>query len=120
MKIKTLTGMALVVLLATLSLSYGQAQRRPLPIILPIITDQQVTTATLAGRLLDNVGNPISGTLVDCQGPEGTTSFVTGSDGTYRFNLSRTGHYTIRPRLEGYSGPAEFDVIVPGADFVLQ
>jgi hypothetical protein len=115
MKIKTLTGMALVVLLATLSLSYGQAQRRPLP----IITDQQVTTATLAGRMLDNVGNPISGTLVDCEGPEGTTSFVTGSDGAYRFNLSRTGHYTIRPRLEGYSGQAKFDVIVPGADFVL-
>src|SRR2546423_8349068 len=106
MKIKTLTGMALVVLLATLSLSYGQAQRRPLP----IFTDQQVTTATLAGRMLDNVGNPISGTLVDCTGPDGTTSFVTGSNGTYRFSISRSGHYTIRPRLEGYSGPADFDV----------
>ena len=115
MKNKTLTGMALVVLLSALSFSYGQAQKRPLP----IITDQQVTTATLVGRILDNDGNPISGALVDCEGPDGMMSFVTGRDGVYRFNLSRNGHYSIRPRLDGYLSKADFDVIVPGTDFLL-
>ena len=115
MKNRTLTAMALFVLFSMLSFSYGQAVRRPLP----ITTDTQVTTATLAGRILDNDGNPISGVLVNCYGPGGTTSFVTGSDGAYRFNLSRNGHYTILPNIDGsYEGQADFDVIVPGSDFV--
>src|SRR3989442_2207327 len=85
---RTLTGIALIVLLSTLALSFGQTRNPPPSPI--ITTDQRVTTATLAGRLLDNVGNPISGALVNCAGPEGTTSYVTGPDGAYRFNLSRT------------------------------
>ena len=115
---RTLTGIALIVLLSTLSLSFGQTRKPPPSPI--ITTDQRVTTATLAGRLLDNVGNPISGALVNCAGPEGTTSYVTGPDGAYRFNLSRNGHYTIQPDIAGYSpSQAGFDVIVPGAAFVL-
>jgi hypothetical protein len=113
MKNRTLIGMALIVMFSMLSLSYAQVLRPN-----PIITDEQVTTATLAGRILDKAGNPISGVLVNCQGPGGTTSFVTGSDGSYRFNLSRDGHYTIQPNIDGsYAGQADFDVIVPGADF---
>src|SRR3989442_11102048 len=61
---RTLTGIALIVLLSTLSISFGQTRKPPPSPI--ITTDQQVTTATLAGRLLDNVGNPISGALVMC------------------------------------------------------
>jgi len=114
MKNRTLTGVALIVLFSMLSFSYAQV-RRPHQ----IITDEQVTTATLAGRILDSDGNPLSGVLVTCQGPAGTTSFVTGSDGAYRFNLSRSGHYTILPNMAGGdAGQADFDVIVPGADFV--
>jgi hypothetical protein len=113
MKNKTLTGMALILLCAALSFSYGQ-DRKPLP-----ITDQQLMTSTLAGRILDKAGNPISGVLVNCTGPGGTTGFVTGTDGAYRFNLSRTGHYTIEPQIEGsYTGQADFDVTVPGSDFI--
>jgi hypothetical protein len=113
MKNRTLTGMALLVLFSMLSFSYAQV-RRPHP-----ISGDQVTTATLAGRILDNDSNPISGVLVNCEGPGGTMGYVTGSDGEYRFNLSRNGHYTIRPHIDGsYTGQADFDVIVPGADFV--
>ena len=113
MRIRTLTGLALIVLCAALALSHAQG-RKPLP-----ITDQQLMTSTLAGRILDSAGNPISGVLVNCNGPGGTTGFVTGSDGAYRFNLSRNGHYTIEPQIEGsYTGQADFDVIVPGSDFV--
>ena len=114
MKYKTLTVMALLVLFSMLSFTYAQV-RTPYE----VMTDEVVTTATLAGRILDSEGNPISGVLVNCQGPGGTTSYVTGSDGAYRFNLSRNGHYTILPTLAGsYVGQADFDVIVPGADFV--
>jgi len=114
---RTLTAIALIVLLSTLSLSFGQTRKLP---PWPIITTDQQVTATLAGRLLDNAGNPISGALVDCDGPDGTTSYVTGPDGAYRFNLSRSGHYTIQPHVGGYNpSQTDFDVVVPGADFVL-
>ena len=114
MRNKTLTLMALLALFSMLSFSYGQVERP-----LPIATDQQVMTSTLAGRILDIDGNPISGVLVNCKGPAGTMSFVTGSDGAYRFNLTIDGHYTIMPNINGsYTGEAEFDVTVPGPDFV--
>ncbi|MGH9930391.1 MAG: carboxypeptidase-like regulatory domain-containing protein [Pyrinomonadaceae bacterium] len=117
MRNKLFAGIALIALLSALSLSSGQTREEP-PII---FTDQQVTTATLAGRLLDKEGNPISGALVYCVGPGGKTGFVTGADGSYRFNLSRNGHYTIQPRGIGYlPSQADFDVIVPGADFIGQ
>ena len=98
MRNKLFAGIALIALLSALSLSAGQTREEP-PII---VTDQQVTTATLAGRLLDKEGNPISGALVYCAGPGKKTGFVTGPDGSYRFNLSRNGHYTIQPDVVGY------------------
>lgn len=117
MNTKTLMGIALIVLLSTLTVSFGQTGNLPQPA--PIPTKEHMTTATLAGRLVDEGGNPISGALVDCFGPDGTTSFVTGANGSYRFNLVRSGHYTIQPRIGGFSpSQADFDVIVPGADFV--
>ena len=112
------------VLFVAASVGYAQKQenadaQRPTP----IPKGETVVTAVLAGRLLDSGGIPISGTLVDCSGPSGTTSYVTGSDGAYRFNLSRSGHYIIQPDPDlsgsGYTpSQAEFDVVVPGADFV--
>jgi hypothetical protein len=88
---------------------------------IPIPKNRVVVTSVLAGRMLDSTGAPISGVWVDCVGPSGTTGFVTGPDGAYRFSLSQTGHYDIRLHVADTSyspSHADFYVVIPGADFV--
>ena len=120
-----LAGLFLTLSVLVVSAGVGYAQQeenadtlRPLP-----ITEDPMVTSVLAGRVLDNEKKPISGVWVDCIGPDGTTGFVTGADGAYRFNLSQTGHYVIRlhpSKTRNMYEPSEkdFEVIVPGADFV--
>jgi hypothetical protein len=120
-----LAGLFLTATVLFVSAGVGQAQKqesvnilRPVPIS---PKDQVVVTSVLAGRLLDSAGVPISGVWVDCTGPSGTTGYVTGADGAYRFNLSQTGHYVISLHnldTDYTTSQADFDVIVPGADFV--
>jgi hypothetical protein len=120
-----LAGLFLTVSVLVVSAGVGYAQKeenaetvRPLP----IPKDLSVMTSVLAGRVRDSEGNPISGVRVDCTDPSGSiTGFVTGPDGAYRFNLSQTGHYVISLHSTKTSyepSQKDFDVIVPGEDFV--
>ena len=120
-----LAGLFLTLSVLAVSAGVGYAQQeenadiqRPLP-----ITEDPMVTSVLAGRVLDSENKPLSGVWVDCIGPDGTTGFVTGADGAYRFNLSQTGHYVIRLhpiRTSNKYEPSQkdFEVIVPGIDFV--
>ncbi|MGH9928563.1 MAG: carboxypeptidase-like regulatory domain-containing protein [Pyrinomonadaceae bacterium] len=117
-----LAGLLVAASVLLVTARVGQAQKQEdadVQRLLPIPKGGTVVTAVLAGRLLDSGGIPISGALVDCTGPSGTTGYVTGADGAYRFSLSQSGHYIIQPYFSGFTpGQAEFDVVVPGADFV--
>jgi hypothetical protein len=106
---------------ATVGTAQIQEQDEDILRQLPIPKNHVVVTSVLVGRMLDSSGTPISGVWIDCTGPSGTTGFVTGPDGAYRFNLSQTGHYVIRPHVPDTSyspSQADFYVIIPGADFV--
>jgi hypothetical protein len=124
-----LAGLLLTVSMLFVSGTVGSAQKQEPenpPGDLSIDSPNTVfVTSVLAGRMLGDNNQPVSGVWLDCIGPSGsTTGFVTGADGIYRFNVSQTGHYTIRPHVgDGVTDPGfsprqlDFYVIIPGADF---
>ncbi|MEU5694314.1 SdrD B-like domain-containing protein [Actinosynnema sp. NPDC020468] len=51
--------------------------------------------ASLAGRVVDDAGNPVAGVTITVTGPDGPVTKVTGADGTYSFTDLAPGVYTV-------------------------
>ena len=79
-----------------------------------------VTTALLAGRVLDNNDVPQSGVLVVLRRehePTALAQYVTGPDGSWEFSIYASGSYdVIAPDPES---KLEFVVTVPGGDLIM-
>jgi hypothetical protein len=82
------------------------------------MSEMDVVTGVLAGRLVDQSKNPVSGAKVALIDGNGTsTEYVTGQDGVWRFNINVSGSYNVKPEVTTTPAELRFNVTVPGGDF---
>jgi carboxypeptidase family protein len=64
-------------------------------------TPQELTSGTIAGRVADPAGKPISGALVIATSQSGTRTATTEGNGNYILPFLRPGEYTVRVEASG-------------------
>jgi uncharacterized GH25 family protein len=73
----------------------------------------------VAGRVVDDAGNPVDGTLVSLRaglGARSSASAISGGDGAFRLTGIESGTYELTASKMGYvSAPAETELTVAGA-----
>ena len=62
----------------------------------------QVTTGTVAGRIVDAQGLAVPGATVTLTGPQGARTFVTDAEGNFSAPFLTPGVYTVRGELQGF------------------
>ncbi len=71
----------------------------------------QETTGSITGTVVNDVGTPIAGALVNASGTSGTVSTVSAADGRFRFPRVAPGSYTVSTTFEGFQ-PMSADMTV--------
>jgi hypothetical protein len=79
----------------------------------------QVNSGTVNGTITDQQGGVLPGVTVTLAGTDRTATFVTGSDGRYRFLNVAPGTYKITVEMSGFATLAREAVVVVGANVEL-
>jgi protocatechuate 3,4-dioxygenase beta subunit len=80
--------------------------------------DAQLTTSgsglgTLSGLVVDSLGRPVQGAVVELSGASGDLTTTTDADGTFQFaNLTPATNYTLTVTASGYVTDARRNVVV--------
>ena len=62
----------------------------------------QISTGSIYGKIVDGSGAPLSGVTVSATAGGGHLTFVTSSDGSFRFLRLPPGRYTVKAELSGF------------------
>ena len=84
-------------------------------LLLSGVSFAQVVTGGIGGTIRDESGATLPGvsvTLTSPELPEGPATFVTNTQGQYRFNTLRPGNYRLEATLTGFSQYVETDLVV--------
>jgi len=81
-------------------------------ILSPALLAQSKETGAIAGTVYDDQKSPLPGVTVTLTSPNlmGTRTFITGSDGTYRFPALRPGTYAVKAELQGFKTVIREDI----------